>query len=225
VTVLRVLAVAVGTVVVAATALSALRTVVLPRGTQVWLSRQVFVLIRKLFDVRVRMLTTYEARDRVMALYGPLALAALPAAWVALVLAGFTAAYWGFGVDSWRAAFAISGSAITTLGFAAPSDLPTTALAVTEAVIGLGLVALLISYLPSIYASFQRRELAVGLLEVRAGDPPSAVEMILRHHRIGWLDRSDALFAEWEQWFADVEETHTSLPALVFFRSPLPGRS
>ena len=29
----------------------------------------------------------------------------------------------------------------------------------------------------------------------------------------------------WEQWFADVEETHTSFPALVNFRSPLPHRS
>jgi hypothetical protein len=112
VTVLRVLAVMAG-VVVAATVLSALRTVVLPRATPVWLSRQVFVLIRKLFDLRVRMLGTYEARDRLMALYGPLALAALPAVWLALVLAGFTVAYWGLGVDSWRAAFAISGSAIT----------------------------------------------------------------------------------------------------------------
>lgn len=214
-----------GLMVVVATVLSALRTVVLPRGTQVWLSRQLFVLVRKLFDLRLRMLSSYEARDRVMAFYGPLALASLPAVWLALVLAGFTAAYWGLGIGSWRAAFTTSGSAITTLGFAAPVDLPATALALSEAVIGLGLVALLISYLPSIYGSFQRRELAVGLLEVRAGDPPSALEMILRHHRIGWLERSDALFATWETWFADVEETHTSLPALVFFRSPLPGRS
>ena len=32
------------------------------------------------------------------------------------------------------------------------------------------------------------------------------------------------MFSRWEEWFADVEETHTSQAALVFFRSPLPQR-
>jgi hypothetical protein len=49
--------------------------------------------------------------------------------------------------------------------------------------------------------------------------------MLERFHRIGWLDRLPELWQSWEQWFADVEETHTSLPALVFFRSPEPRRS
>jgi hypothetical protein len=96
---------------------------------------------------------------------------------------------------------------------------------VGEAATGLALVAMLISYLPSIYASFERRELLVALLEVRAGDPPSAVRLIIRHHTIGRLDQTNELFADWERWFADIEETHTSQPALAFFRSPLPGRS
>ena len=42
-----------------------------------------------------------------------------------------------------------------------------------EAVIGLGLVSLMISYLPTIYGAFSRREALVGMLEVRAGLPPS----------------------------------------------------
>src|SRR5205814_3920771 len=29
----------------------------------------------------------------------------------------------------------------------------------------------------------------------------------------------------WEVWFADIEESHTSLAALTFFRSPKPERS
>ena len=67
----------------------------------------------------------------------------------------------------------MSGSSFTTLGVTAAGDLPTTEAAIVEAVLGLGLVALLISYLPSIYSSFQRRELAVSMLETRAGNPPS----------------------------------------------------
>ncbi len=98
-------------------------------------------------------------------------------------------------------------------------------LAFSEATIGLMLVALLIAYLPTIYAAFSRREALVSLLEVRAGDPPSALEMILRYYRIHGLDRLSEEWQQWERWFADIQESHTSLAALVFFRSPDPKHS
>ena len=59
-----------------------------------------------------------------------------------------------------------------------------------------------------------------SLLEVRAGAPPSAVEMLLRFNRIQGLDRLHETWDTWEKWFADLEESHTSLAILVFFRSP-----
>jgi hypothetical protein len=81
----------------------------------------------------------------------------------------------------------------------------------------------LIAYLPMMYSAFQRREQAVSMLEVRAGSLPSAIELLLRYHRIHGLDRLNVVWVQWEQWFADVEESHTSLAALVFFarRSPI----
>ena len=82
------------------------------------------------------------------------------------------------------------------------------------------LVALLMAYLPTMYAAFSRREQAVSMLEVRAGNPPSALEMLLRFNRIQGLDKLGDYWKTWEVWFADVEESHTTLPALVFFRSP-----
>ena len=40
------------------------------------------------------------------------------------------------------------------------------------------------------------------------------------------LDRiDDELFLNWEQWFLEIEESHTSIPALAYFRSPQPERS
>jgi hypothetical protein len=60
---------------------------------------------------------------------------------------------------------------------------------------------------------------------VRAGEPPSAIEMILRYNRIHVLDRMSEVWQEWENWFADIEESHTSLQPLVFFRSPRGDRS
>jgi len=128
--------------------------------------------------------------------------------------------YWSLGVRPWRAAVALSGSSIFTLGFAAPRNLPTTFLAFSEAIFGIGLLAMLISYLPSMYQSFSRREAAVASLDVRAGTPPTAAGMLIRFSTIeGWERLSDA-WRTWEAWFVDVTETHTSLPALVFFRSP-----
>ena len=90
---------------------------------------------------------------------------------------------------------------------------------------GLALVAVLIAYLPSIYSGFSRRESAVTHLSVRAGTPPSAVELLVRAHLAEFMHRLDDLFDQWETWFVDVEESHTTFTALIFFRSPNPQRS
>lgn len=221
----RVVAFVVGVVGAGAILLSAIRTVVLPRAESAALSRLVFALIHRAFDLTAGRARGFEGQDRIMAFYAPVALTALPGAWILGQVAAFTLLFWALGIDTLRESVSLAGSSLTTMGFTTPPDLPTTLLAVIEALIGLSLIALLISYLPSIYSSFQRRELLVAMLEVRAGDPPSAFALIERHHRIGWLQDTDAFFARWEEWFADIEETHTSQPALAFFRSPQPGRS
>jgi hypothetical protein len=168
----------------------------------------------------------FAARDRVLAYYAPVSLLLLPGVWIALVIAGFTGFFHAAGVHPFREAFLLSGSSVLTLGVRFHAALPTAVLSFSEATLGLGLVALLISYLPSMYSAFNRREMLVGMLEVRAGLPPSPAELVVRYQRIGLLDDlGDDLFPRWEEWFMDVEESHTSLPALVFFRSPQPERS
>ncbi len=209
-----------GLAIVAGTVYSAIETFVLPRSANDPLTRFVFLSIRKLFDLRTKGARSYEERDRVMAFYAPISLLILPPVWLVLVLLGFMGMFWASGIPSWRDAFSASGSSLLTLGFVPLADLPKQMLAFSEATIGLGLVALLIAYLPTMYAAFSRREAAVTMLEVRAGSPPSAVDMIERYHRIHGLDRLHEQWAAWEIWFADIEESHTSLAALVFFRSP-----
>ncbi len=214
-----------GAAIVAGTLFSAIQTFVLPRSANDLLTRAVFRSIRRLFDIRLRRARTYTERDRVMALYAPLGLLALPPTWLALVLTGYMGMFWALGVESWFEAFRISGSSLLTLGFAPVEGLSMTILSFSEATLGLILIALLIAYLPTIYTAFSRRESAVTLLEVRAGSPPSAVEMILRYSRIHGLDHLHEVWITWEAWFADIEESHTSLAALVFFRSPQPDHS
>lgn len=215
----------VGGFIAARTVLSAIRTLVVPRGERVWLTRLIFLSVRFFYNARARRAMTYERRDRIMASYASFSLLALPPVWLALVCLGYMMMYWALGVPSWIDAFRVSGSALLTLGFASPDGMPQAILMFSEATIGLILIALLIAYLPTGYAAFQRREALVTMLEVRAGSPPSVIEMIARYHRIHGLERLSDVWERWEAWFADVEESHTSLAALVFFRSPDPNRS
>ena len=223
--VLQVIAFAGGLAIVLMTIGSSLKTVILPRAVPTRIARLVFLWMRVIFDLRVGRSATYERRDHVYAMYGPLSLLILLLVWILFILAGYTLMFWGLGRPP-ATAFALSGSSIVTLGFEAPRDLPTTLLVLTEAWVGLVELALLITYLPTIYGAFQRREALVSMLEVRAGAPPSGVTMLERFYRLHTLDHlSGEVWEAWEGWFVDVEETHTSLPALNFFRSPQPDRS
>ncbi len=204
---------------------SAVRTFMLPRGEAAITTRAVFVGLRGVFNRLARLTRTYEARDRIMALYAPVGLLVLPFVWLLLVMAAFTAMFHALGVRGFERAFEMSGSSTFTLGFVRPPDLATTTLAFFEAASGLALLALLISYLPTIYGAFSRREVLVSQLAVRAGEPPSGVEVLARAQRMERFQLLDEMWVQWQQWFAEVEETHTSLAVLSFFRSPLAHRS
>jgi hypothetical protein len=204
---------------------SAIRTFVLPRSANDQITRAVFRLLRNVFEFRMRKVQTYEGRDQIMALYAPISLLAVVPAWLILITSGYTAMFWAVGVRPLFKAFQLGGASVTTLGFVAAEGPLQTIMSFSGATVGLILVALLIAYLPTMYSAFSQREASVNMLEVRAGAPPSAITMLARLHRIGRFDHLPELWEEWERWFAFVEETHTSLAALAFFRSPQPGRS
>ena len=207
---------------------SAVRTFVLPRGASSFVTRFVYRTLGRVFRTLCKPLNTYEARDRVMALYAPTALVGLVVVWVLLVLVGFAFVFRAFVFDGWADAFEMSGSSLFTLGFVRPprgSGEWGYVIAFVEAGIGLFILALLISYLPTIYGAFSRREVAVARLAARAGTPPDAVELLIRYQAIGWLEELPRLWAEWESWFSELSETHTTFSILAFFRSPNPHRS
>ncbi len=222
-----------GAAIVIFTLLSAIRTFVLPRGDNNFLTRQVFRGVNQLFSIRASKAQSYLERDRIMALFAPITLLSLPVIWLILVLVGYTLMYWAIGIPSLYDAFKISGSSlytlgyftIDTLGFINANGLLATILQFSQATIGLGLVALLISYLPTMYAAFSKRETLVTMLEVRADSPPSPITLITRAHSIRGLDYLPEFWQEWEVWFSEIDESHTSLGPINFFRSPQPDRS
>ncbi|MHB1488852.1 MAG: hypothetical protein ACYCS7_11270 [Acidimicrobiales bacterium] len=204
---------------------SALRTVVVPRGIPARIAAAVFLVTRVGFRLRVGPSPAYARQDRIMAGYAPFSLLALLTTWIVIVIGAFTAMFWALEGQHLRQAFYLSGSSVFTLGFERVSDIPGTILILIEAAIGLLLLALLITYLPSIYTAFSRREATVTGLRTLAGSPPAAPVLIERVAAVKAFGELKEVWNRWGDWFVELEETHTSFPALVFFRSPRPEHS
>jgi hypothetical protein len=90
---------------------------------------------------------------------------------------------------------------------------------IASAGLGLGTVALVVTYLFSLYGSFQRREVLVTTLDARAGAPPSGVALLETCQRTELLGDLPALFGDWERWSAEVLDSHVAYPILGYFRS------
>src|ERR671931_2078325 len=92
-------------------------------------------------------------------------------------------------------------------------------IALVEAAVAIGVLFIVIGYLPAVYGSFSRREIAVSQLATRAGSPPAAGVIL---HRVAdrerWLELERDL-RDWEAWAAELMETHLSYPILGWYRS------
>ena len=120
-----------------------------------------------------------------------------------------------------------AGSALCTLGYLVPHTSGSAALDPLAALAGLGTVALQIGYLPTLYAAFNRREALITMLDSRAGVPSWGPELLARTHYglgsgVSAVGELPELFEAWEQWSADVSESHTTYVPLIWFRSPRP---
>jgi hypothetical protein len=205
--------------------MSVIGTFVVPRDTPARISGMVarfFMLPIRRVSHRFR---SWETKDSFLAFQAPLYVVVLLLVWLALLLAAFGLILWSVtGLDA-GSAFRETASSMFTLGFATTATPGATAIDILAAGFGLGVVALLIGYLPVLYAAFNRRETLVTLLEARAGAPAWGPEILWRHQRIGILDSLPSFYEEWERWAADVAESHSAYFVLPFFRSPDPLRN
>lgn len=192
---------------------SALKTVVLPQEGFPRLAQLVFAVVYRLLVHQGR---AGARAIRLRALYAPVALVSLPLVWMLLMVVAFTFIFWGTGSLSIQQAFEISGSSLTTLGFKEPDTTTRIWLAFIEATIGLGLVALLISYLPTIYGAYNGREKGIIRLRPLTGAPPSAVALLQTLQRIGAVESQD-FWSNQCDWILDMEQTHTAFPILTYF--------
>ena len=208
-----------GIAVLLADAYSVLTVLIVPRAASSHLTAPMRAT-RRVFQAAAGRSRSYDTQDRILALSEPVALIALLTTWLALAVAGFTLVNWGIGNQSFGTAFSEAGSSVFTLGFTLSHAEGSQVVDFVAAGTGMVLVALQIAYLPTLYAAYNRRETLVTLLESRAGSPAWGPELLIRHQLVGAVDNLASLFAEWERWAADVAESHTSYPSLLYMRSP-----
>ncbi|HET6794927.1 MAG TPA: hypothetical protein VFH45_10810 [Acidimicrobiales bacterium] len=215
-----------GVVLVVAAGVSIVMSLVVPRAhvSPAW--RVVGRLLGGVVRGAARTRPDYRSQDALLALVGPLTVLGVFVLWLGMFLTGYALILWGVDqVSGAAAAFREAGSSLFTLGIASSHAAGHTVIDYLAAPTGLLVVALEIAYLPTIYAAFNRRETLVTMLESRAGVPAWGPEILARHQLIGIVGTLPAFFSDWEQWAADVAESHTSYPVLVRFRSPKPLRS
>jgi hypothetical protein len=168
-------------------------------------------------------------RENALAWFGPLSLLGLLALWALSIVIAFGMLHWSAGsalkMDGGAPGFLddlyLSGTTFFTLGMGdvVPRIPFAKLLTVCEAGLGFAFLAIVIGYLPVIYQAFSRREIAISLLDARAGSPPSASELLWRYRTDPDQDDLTRLLSEWEHWAAEVLESHLSYPVLAYFRS------
>src|SRR5580698_789704 len=225
-TVVSWIAAVLGLAIVLSTLMSVVTSLVLPRRGSSRIQNYAGRGMIKLFSSVSHRFETYEARDRFLALQAPVYLIVILGVWLAALLFGFALLLWPFmRTGGLVHAITVSGSSLFTLGFAAQSGAAPRFLVFCAAAAGLTIVALQIAYLPVLYGAFNRREVLVTMLDSRAGSPAWGPELLARSELVDNVQNLASLYQRWEEWAADVAETHASYPVLLWFRSPHPYRS
>jgi hypothetical protein len=219
---------AVGSFLLALTFWDLFETVVVPRPTPGWFRIGRYVIrgswraLRAIPDGRPG-----RSYDRLLGLFAPAATIALLASWLIALIVGYGLVLYALR-DELRpvppdlgSAMYFAATSLLTLGFGdiLAVGAPARVIITIAAMSGLGVVALVVTFLFSLYGSYQRREIQVVALQAAAGAPPSAVALLETYAQLHLVGRLPELFLEWEHWAVEVLDSHVAYPLLGFFRS------
>jgi len=232
---MRTLALIAGLLFCGSTLIDAFQTIILPRRPvgRFRVTKLFFLGTWAPWAALARRSPNPKVREQLYSIYGPASLLLLLAIWAFLLVVGYACLFFALGtpfsdpllghstIAHFRTDFYVSGTTLFTLGLGdvVPRALAPRALIVAESANGLGLIALVIGYVPVLYGAFSHREISVALLDARAGSPPTASELIRRHSFDGGQDTLAELLVEWERWAAEILESHVSYPILCYYRS------
>ena len=218
-----------GFLIVIAMLWDAFEVIILPRSVtrRIRFARLFYRLTWRLRSLVAGLIPVDQPRENYLSYFGPLSLLLLLSVWVTGLVAGFAMMQWGLqdrlnigGVEaSFSTYLYLSGTTFFTLGLGdvLPLGRIGKELVVLEAGLGFAFLGAVVTYLPTIYQAFSRREVRLSLLDARAGSPPSAGELLRRNGSD--MSALEKLLADWEVWSAELLESHLSYPVLVYFHS------
>lgn len=187
-----------------------------------WVGRATFVLIR---SIARRLPADSPGRERLLSVFGPLLVIELLFMWAFLQITGFALIWWGFGevpaIGGFGDAWYYSGVVYFTVGFGeiVPTDVVPRAGALFEAFFGVITIALVVGYLPSLYAAYSDRERQLMTLDAGTSERITPSALIMAWAPDADPKKIDAQFEGWEMWAAGVLDTHSTVPLLALFRS------
>ena len=207
------------------------QTIIVPRTAVVRyrLTRLFYAVLNFLWTNMTRHIKARSIRVSLMAGFAPFSLLLLFVVWAIGLIFGFALIHTGlhtpFNNMRGQAGFStdlyFSGVTFLTLGFGdvAPTGALGRFLAVCEAGVGFGFLAVVISYLPVMYQAFSKRETLITLMDARAGSPPSAGVLLRRYAEADNMEELIELLAQMERWAAELLEGYLSYPILAWYRS------
>jgi hypothetical protein len=164
-----------------------------------------------------------DAADTALGFFGPVALLIQLVVWTLGLMLGYACVRWA-GHGDFRDESFFSAATFLSASFD-PQGTWERVIGLFEAATGVGVLFIVIGYLPSVYGAFSRREVAVSQLAARAGSPPSAGALLRRAAERGGWEELDRYLRDAERWAAELMETHLSYPLLAFYRSQHVGQN
>ncbi len=168
-----------------------------------------------------------DRRENRLAIFGPTSLIILLTFWGVSLILGY-----GIILDALRdqlhetptnfgTSLYFSATTLVPLSYGdiVPVGMLARVVVLLESATGVGLAALVITLLFSLYASFQDREELVVQLDALAGAPPSGVQILENAADHGMPEELKQTFDDWRRWSAAVLESHLAYPLLIWFRS------
>jgi hypothetical protein len=177
--------------------------------------------------IAYRLYRDARRRENFLGTFAPFMLVVYLATWVAMLTAGWGLFFYGIREQlrpaglSFAECLYFAGASFLTIGYGDIVGTSTLAhmMSLVAGATGLAVVAVVATFLFSIFGAFQLRERFVVTLGARAGVPPSGVGLLIEHAQAKIVPELAQVFREGQNWMAEVMESHLAYPILTLFRS------
>lgn len=166
-------------------------------------------------------------REDFLGTFAPSHLILILVVWLAMLIIGWGLFFYGIRAElrphdlTFAACIYYAGASLLTVGYGDIVAASTFAriMSLLAAASGLGVVAVVTSFLFAVFGAFQNRETFVVTIGARAGIPPSGVGLLAVHAYAEIRGDLAQVFRDGQTWTAQIMESHLAYPVLMMFRS------